>query len=50
MVGAARPSTRSVSAQGMKRARRWLWFVALWAAGVIAVAAGAWIIRLLLGI
>lgn len=49
-MGAARPPARHMPARGMMRARRWLWFVALWAAGVITVAAGAWIIKLLLGI
>ncbi len=30
--------------------KRWMWFVGLWAAGVMTVAAGAWAIKLLLGI
>lgn len=32
------------------RLKQWLWFVALWAAGVVTVAGAAWIIKALLAI
>ncbi len=32
------------------RLKRWIWFAALWAAGVITVAAGAYAVKALLGI
>ncbi len=32
------------------RLKRWIWFTALWAAGVITVAVGAYAVKALLGI
>jgi hypothetical protein len=32
------------------RLKRWIWFAALWTAGVITVATGAYAVKVLLGI
>jgi fatty acid desaturase len=47
-MGAATPTPKSTPKSAPKSARRLLWFVALWAAGVAAVACVSLLLRFIL--